>query len=255
MQSILFNAGKIITLAGLLFGLSSCATPLMSLPTVHSIPLMSDSGELKVSANIGTPSSNLDLTYAFTSHFLMNANYNSLTGGNMFELSGGYYTKMDDNDRFEILGGIGYGNENYNNSQSVVTYGWLFGDSSTYQTVFKTGYLSLFVQPEVGEVGKIGECGIAVRFSYLSYPGFFYDYSDVDYWTVQNEDISNHRNGDFSIEPTTYFAIGYKYIKIRAQLGFLIGTGPTKVYNNPAYYGVNASAGIQIRLFNKWRDN
>jgi len=240
---------KLIRCLILLLGaiiLQSCAQ-VLNLPVVHSIPMLSNKGEVVCSGNIGVTSFNFDGAYALTNHFYLGANYDEQNYPNlkMGELNGGYYnSKFPDNTWFACQAGADYGSNNGANSYSIY-------DQKQYWTCrFNTKIASVFVQPAIATVGKIGEVGFGIRCEYMSFPGFYYSE------TGPNSSIINGWNNQFFVEPLVYCAIGYKYVKFKVQLSF---GGPVTNSNNnymamypfQPYYGGNISIGLQIRLFNK----
>jgi len=230
--------------------LAFCAcTPKIYLPTPQCAPLFGKQGEVQASGEIGSPLLNLQGAYAATNHLFIVGDATSsptniqlvATRFNMLELGGGYYTSTDNDLRFELQGGAGYGNR-YGFGETY-TGGFLAPPRHTVYIV-NTDYNELYIQPAIGKSGDVFGFGFSSRFSYIAFPGFNYQ---VNYGY---EDKRGWDPGNFW-QPAAYCTVGFQNIYGIWQVGYSMPlTGPVLIYGNPVYSYLYFSAGLQVRLFN-----
>jgi len=238
---------KLIRCAILLLGvgsLQSCSSTLQ-IPVTHSIPMLGNQGDIECSINTAVSGLNFDAATALTNHYFVGCNFN-FASISMYELNGGYYSKISKNGRFELQGGFDYGNQSGGSSYDP-------NEGYPYWTcTFHTNFASVFAQPALASVGKVGEIGISARLEYMGFPGFYFESVENNPgFPPSSTEVTNSWNNQLFLEPVFYCALGFRGLKLKFQAGVSIPIGG---YGNSigvfqAYNYGNVSIGLQIRTF------
>lgn len=227
--------------------ISSCSTQMYVSNTVNA-PLLKEKGEVQVSVT----QSDLQAAVAVTDHIGLMANgfYKNYKSGNyqhngvLGELGIGYYKPLDDHFVFETFAGGGlahiYQQKEFNDLNNDVVLGKFNADA-----------MKIFLQPDFGYRSKIFEASISSRFSMVKYTSF----SSQNYPAQNLKDDyldNNNLTGPAFLfaEPALTCRVGYKYVKLQAQVGLTINlTG-----NNIKHADNFSSVGFIIDIA-KWYDN
>ena len=252
---------KLFPLVSIFLSLSSCA-PYIYTPKPQCAPFFGNRGEALASAETGTSSANFQGAYAATNHvfiagntsFSLPDNASNINFFRMLEFSGGYYTMLDSTNntfRFEIQGGYGFG---YRSGSGSVPSDWFFFIplGSNYYAM-NTHYNYTFVQPAISWLNKNFELGFSCRFTYMEFPGFYYELIASGHNGLSSIEVMNQWGPEYFLQPALYWAIGGKHIKFISQFGLslpLLTSGV--IYNNPAYFDFYSTFGFQVRLFNDY---
>jgi hypothetical protein len=183
------------------------------IPNSANAPLFEEKGTLLVSAFGGSNGYDAQLAYGITDHFAVMANgsYQSKEFDSnaidkyhkhMFaEFGGGYYTKMNDNGRFECFGGYGFG-------QSETAYDYTFFYHN--HDILKGTYQRFFVQTDLGLSSDfdVVTSGISLRGSYVNFFKF-----------ASETKVYNESMAQYYFEPAVFFRVGWKYVKLQFQFG------------------------------------
>ncbi|MBK6833649.1 MAG: hypothetical protein IPG89_04965 [Bacteroidetes bacterium] len=228
---ILFRQNKLVVkqknklfVCILTFALNAC-TPAY-IPNVINTPMLTNKGEIQAAVYTGTSNFDQQFAYAPTDHFglMLNGsfayNLNTASGykhmHKFVELGAGYYTKLENNGRFEVFGGFGGGNLKSKNISDL----W-------NETVNANSY-RIFIQPSIGASTQLFDGSLATRLVMVNiYQG-------------------SHTTTGYLIEPALTGKVGYKYVKAVAQLGLSIPAGNSVKF---AYQPFMFSLGIQAFLF------
>ena len=227
-----------------------------------NMPLSDTSKELKVGVNYGTDGAVIHTSYTpDTKHVLM-ANFvsdaNSAEGAvpHNFEgdIAAGYYYKLGarpdhQGGRFEVLGGLGYGNVN---TQASVSDQSPWGDPTTNQTI--TGQFGqAYVQADIGGVRGRFEYGFGLQAKYVYFSGNdhivqtqqnMYNLSEV------NDYINPFRTTSLFLQIGCQVAYLFPHFKIYSGIGFSSTSGmiyiPWAGYNTyvPFYINIGVAANI-----------
>lgn len=185
------------------------------IPNAVNVPLLSSQGQFQGSVCSGTSGYDVQASYSPVSNLGLMANgsfYSNTddsTGDyskrNFFEGGAGYYTAFGGAGRFETYGGYGQGTSTYRNSYE------LFGT----QEVIATGYYRrFFLQPSIGTATDFFDAALSMRTCY------------VNFYRIKSGDLSLDHNIDgIFIEPTITARLGYKHVKLLAQMGYSLPLG------------------------------
>ncbi len=250
---------KIRAVLAALISLQSCSPVIMNIPVTHSLPMLSNRGEIECSGNFGLTGLNVDGAYALTNHFFAGGNFNTYDHLKMYELNGGYYLKINQRNRFELQCGGDLGSQSGKGEYTTIDdYGNIY---SYAMYSFQTHYASMFIQPALAKIGRISEYGIALRFELMTFPGFYCETQEnfAATWMPPANTFINNWNNQLFVTPILFWTIGYKYVKIKLQ--YSIGGTVPNYNNNPLelisspfqpYQNGYVSIGLQVRLFHHW---
>ncbi len=215
--------------------------------------MLSNQGEIEGSANIGVTGLNVDGAYALTNHFFVGGNFNT-SGIKMYELNGGFYARTSPLGRIELQIGADLGSQSGNESYYTPD------DHFPYWTCsYHTNLNSIFFQPIMASIGKVGEIGFGFRFEYTSFPGFYFESQDFDGSpSGATSTIVNSWNNQLFSGAMLYWAIGNRHVRLKMQVEVRIPNYNSSSYlltPFQPYYSINCIIGLQIRLFNRWEEN
>jgi len=193
---------------------SSCHE-LEYIPNVLNTPLFSDKGEFQVASH-GSIGSEFEpqLSYSVTNHIglMLNGSFsNTVTvpdensvevtkeKHSFVELGTGYFSSLSPVQRFEIYGGIGYGD---------------FWRDDNYSTL-KVNCNRIFIQPALGMTSRYFDLSFASKFVLANYLDGSYETPGGGY--IGNIDFSGKSR--FSMQPAITTKIGINYVKVVLQLG------------------------------------
>ena len=225
-----------LSLAGIVL-LVSCSPEYI--PNMVNAPLLSNQGEVQISANTGTSVFDPQLAFAATENigFIANgsfANNTSDTTDNfhkhmLVELGIGYYDKLGTSGRYEIYGGYGFGEVK-----------GLFGSDGT---LFRDGadakFNRFFIQPAIGASTSFFDGSFATRVAFVN-------------MNLQEENIGRSDAYDVFIEPAITAKVGFKYVKFITQLGLSLPLNPDVLHYQHQFFIFNA--GIQLNLGRVYTD-
>jgi hypothetical protein len=192
-----------------------------------NMPLPFNPGETKINTYLSSLGYGVQASCAIDSHFviMVNANgqntqYNRWYGENddptlsttmsnfQGDIGGGYYKHLDTMVRFEILGGIGYANDDYYDVSPSIN-----GEYNS-TTVASGQFIHLLLQSDVGLVVKHVELAVGLRLSNLvaktNYNFRYYDPGS----SVQQNYFLNETGDALFLEPYLTFAWGFKNVKL-----------------------------------------
>lgn len=216
---------------------SGCAPVYVSNTT--NAPLFGEKGTLMVSALGGTNGYDLQFAHAPTKHFVVIANgsYQSKTADSnsikdyhnhyFGEVGGGYYTKLGERGRFEIIGGYGIG-------QSESGYDYNFFEP--YSKLVKGYYERYFIQADIGNTSgnNVMTSGVSIKGSYVN----FYKFASE---TI----VSKEAQSNFYFEPAVFFRVGWKYVKFQFEFAGSILASENPAFNNQPFL---ISAGLVFNI-------
>jgi hypothetical protein len=252
--------------------LNSCA---LYTPSAVNTPLFTEKGQLSANFSVAT-GENYQTAYALTDNFAIIANrfeYNiddkdlfwdpetsparlkndlNLRGvATMNEIGYGYYqsyNKIGNNPHykgvFELFGGYGKGVSSF-----LPNYFFKNSLGLNENVFFKHSYSThkIFIQPTFGLKHNIIELAFTPRFTNVFYGKPKSDLPD-SLWAVNGlNDI--HKKSYTYFEPTGTFRIGYKGIKLQAQLSrsFIIGNKNFDDFNTGASFNVGMIFGVGLK--------
>lgn len=204
--------------------INSCAPAYI--PNVVNVPLLSNQGEFQASLNTGVSGFDPQFAYAITDYLgvMLNGSFVSRTNDPLqnfhqhfaVESGAGYYTKIGNNGRFEVFGGLGYSRLKADYSNNL----WI---SRTDVNSYK-----FFIQPAIGATTDIFDGSFATRLVMInlfqnqkSYTGYF-------------------------IEPVLTAKVGYKFVKVLMQAGFSLPINSEELLFS--YQPFLLSIGIQAKI-------
>ena len=142
-----------------IFTICGCAT--VYVPNVVNTPLLSNKGELQVSANLGTSGFDPQFAYAITDNIglMLNGSFANRTSDStsdfhkhsFVETGVGYYTSVGENGRFETFGGLGFGKL----SAEL--------DNNLWKSYADVSTLRFFIQPTIGASSSIFDGSLSSR--------------------------------------------------------------------------------------------
>jgi hypothetical protein len=234
----------LLTLTAAACLISSCQSYYYA-PTMQHVPLFREAGELRAQAafsSAGAFGTEGQASYSLTNELAVMAGYTYFNGGanqmgtsfsrgSMAELAAGYYKPLGQNYSVEVFGGMGLGSgrNRYLNG----------GDTRLHMA-------KAFVQPNMGFRNAALELALSTRLSVLNYytldiQGYFdsTDESQLAY-------LSDHRTS-LMAEPAATLRLGWKAIKLQAQLGFAFNLTAPDLPINRGNANVGIVLGIQTR--------
>jgi len=228
--------------------MSSCNTTLY-VPNAVNAPLLKEKNEVKFS--IGP--NNFQAAYALSSNvgIIGNAFWDNYKAevtsggittetenkGNLFELGVGYFKPLSENIVFETYVGGGLGKIDFSNDNT--------------QKYYDVDATKFFVQPAIGYVSKIIDVAFTPRFSAVKYNSLNargYTQAELDEEYLNKGDVED-KTWMF-IEPAITARVGFKYVKLQAQIGFAskLTSGDLK------YESKFSSLGVSVNIA-KWYNN
>jgi len=261
---------KILALAVLSASLAGCS-PYMYIPNSVYMPLAGNKGEFKGNICYGTSGTGLQASYCVGEHILVMTNiseYNSVntetyTPGllnfpysyNNFcgDLGLGYFHRLGNHGRIELIAGAGYGSANSNLEGAPPGYSSIGFSGNLANYALNGNFIHLFAQPDIGLVYKNYEFGLGVRLSELNLNGKY----TIDQQTDSNKNFirpiyNTSLNGSaIIIQPALMVSLGLEKIKLNLDLGYsgkLSGPNIDAKYGS-VYQDFFVSAGVTVNLF------
>ncbi len=189
----------------------SCAPAYV--PNKVNAPLLTNKGELQVSANFGTSGFDPQLAYAVTDNIALMANGSFMNTTSdtssssdfyhkhtFFELGPGYYRNLRNGFKFETFTGIGFG-------KVSSEY-----DNNLWSNKTEVNITRFFLQPSFGYTSKVLDIGISARLVFVN--------------LVQ----SSINNAGILLEPVLTAKLGWDHIKITGQLGLAYPVNESKIH-------------------------
>ena len=213
----------------LIFIFEACAP--IYVPNVINAPLLSNKNELQASINTGTSGFDPQIAYAVTDNIgiMLNGSFKDSKSDSLEdyhkhqfgEIGIGYYKKLDENARFEVFTGFGYG--------KIKAY---------TEFAFLNDYVNLesyrfFIQPDIGITNKIIDASFSTRF--------------IVFNTINNN-INYNR---MFLEPALTFRVGYKYIKFSVQVGYSFALSSSIINYEPFIFSI----GLHAKLFRNYSNS
>ncbi len=210
--------------AAIVILLNSCAPAYV--PNVINTPLFSNKGEIQVSVHSGTSGVDPQFAYALMDNvgLMINgsfANRTSDTTDNyhkhkFIEIGPGYYDKIGTNGRYEVYGGVGYGELQANYENGL----W---PARTNVTCIR-----FFLQPAIGVTTDVFDGSFATRLVLLD---------------LRQE---SERNTGFFLEPVFTCKVGYRYVKGVFQFGlsFPFNSNTVDFTHQPLVFSVGLQADL-----------
>lgn len=234
-----------VLLSGIILLTMSCKT-ILYVPNAVNAPLLKEKNEIKA---YGSPN-NAQIAYAVSNHIgiMGNAYGNKFTSenttngvttkdankGNLFELGLGYFNPLSENLVFETYIGGGLGKIDF--------------DNQTQNKHYDVKATKFFVQPAIGYVHKFFDIAFTPRISAV-------EYNDLNVNGYTQDELNNEYLNKDDVEGKTWFfaepaitaRLGYKFVKIQAQFGFVskLASGDLK------YDSKFTNIGISLNLA-KW---
>ena len=232
----------IIFVVGIIIFLTSCDIIYMDVPNELNMPLAGNKGEFKGAAYYGNVNDaapvgliGVQVSYAIDSHFVVLVNsQNSLPNDTirhfLEEIGCGYFKKIGKHDRgrFELLSGIGYGE----------THAKAAADNYLNAT-----FSQIFVQPDIGIVGRSAEIGIGTRIRLLDANGSYMH--DGDNYTAVNYMAA-------FFDPSLMVSFGSEYVKLHGAIGKSLFIGGNQQLFNVhqdtfIYFGLTLNLGRKYK--------
>ncbi len=229
---ILFST---FTLGGLMV-LSSCAP--LYLPNSIYVPMVEEQGDINATASVGNNGYNLQAGIALTDYLLVMGGLAGANNGksgeeetnhSFWEFGLGYYTELDQNIRFNILAGYGWGN--------TLALQDPYADPSALTYQVSGEYSRVFLQPAICLVKKDFELSFISRFSYVDFPTI------ASGCGLQNITADNM----MFMEPVVNIIVGWRNVKFYAQTGFSLPYDNNKAFQHQAFI-IASGALINLKL-------
>ncbi len=240
----------------------SC-TPSLYVPPPLNMPLAGNKDEFKGNLFAYSNEFGIQASYAVDSHCVL---LTSLTGANgrtgtatldvttyystinnfLGDIGAGYFEKFDQNGRFEVLGGFGYGNANSHNVVLDPSANSLFGFAMDN---ISGNFMHGFGQCDIGLVKKNFEFGLGLRLSYLTPEANFQcvpignTYSPPEY----SDEIGGSA---LFLEPAIMISAGLEQVKLNLSIGYsskLFGADISRDYGS-IYQDLTIGFGISCNL-------
>jgi len=199
-----------ISLLLLAIALGSCAA--VYVPNVVNAPLLSESGDIQVTAAGGLNGYDAQGACAITNHIgiMVNGSFAHRTSDSsdnfhrhaFLEAGAGYYLPVAEVLRFEVFGGGGLGSV-AGISRSNVDSNLLFSNRDEVSG----NYYRLFLQPTFGVKTDVIDAAISMRTAYFN----AYD--------LRHNDMRNTAMTAVVVEPAFTLRGGYKHVMAHTQLG------------------------------------
>lgn len=200
------------------------------IPNSINTPMLSNKGELQLALNSGVSGFDPQVAYAFSDKFglMVNGSFDNQTNDStdnfhkhiFLEAGTGYYTKLGDQGRFEIFGGVGLGK-----TRGLSNGVW-------WVSTADANLVRFFIQPGIGFTSSFFDVGLATRFAAVN---------------LRQDTLVN--TGLF-IEPAITVKAGYKYVKLFLQLGVSFPINSDDI--DFAYQPLLISAGLHINLWKEY---
>lgn len=207
-------------IASVLLFISACSPAYV--PNVINTPMLSNQGEIQASVNTGFSGFDPQAAYALTDHIGIMASGSfadteSDTTDNFHkhrfaELGAGYYTKIQENGRFEVYTGYGSGKVNAEYQNEL------------WHTGTDVNYGRFFIQPGIGVGTEYFDGSLAARMVRV------------------NMEQDNEKVHAYFAEPAVTAKLGYRYVKAVIQFGLSIPFSEDVPFN---YSPFLLSVGIQ----------
>ena len=190
-------------------------------PNTVNAPLFSSQNEVQFAITTGTSGIDAQTGYAPTDHIgvILNGSYaNRSDSGNyhkhnFIEFGGGYYSRMGEHGRLELLGGYGMGNVDAHFKGVIFDY------------YTKTTIKRIFIQPSIGNVSDVFEIAFTPRLVFVH--------------VKSPLDTLNTYPTDPFLEPTLTLKVGWKYIKFVTQFGISLPLVKYTYYiNEPIMFSI-----------------
>jgi len=263
---------KIVFLAFILSTFAGCS-PYLYIPDSVYMPLAGNKGEFKGNLSYGTSGAGLQASYCVGDHILLMTNiseYNSMnnnayTPGLLSfpysyknfsgDLGAGYFHRIGDHGRVELIAGAGYGSSNSNLEGAPPGYSGIGYSGNLANYTVNGSFLHLFAQPDIGLVYGNYEFGLGVRLSGLNLNGKY----SIEQQTDSNKNFvravynTNLNGTTLIIQPALMVSLGLEKVKLNLGLGY---SGKLSGPNIDANYGTVyqnffVSAGVTVNLFRK----
>jgi hypothetical protein len=205
----------------------SCAPAYV--PNRVNAPLLTNKGEIQISASIGTSGFDPQIAYAVTNSIGLMANASVLDMSSdetsesdiyhshiFFEFGPGYYRNLNRGFKFETFTGIGFGRINGEYENSLWT--------SNVDVKSKR----YFLQPSFGYTSKLLDIGVSARLVVVSF------------------DQNSEKNTGVLVEPALTAKLGWDHIKIIGQIGLAYPLNESDI--NFAYQPGLVSLGLQANF-------
>ncbi|MFP4059408.1 MAG: hypothetical protein ACLFUC_02870 [Bacteroidales bacterium] len=175
------------------------------IPNMVNAPMLSNKGEVQVSANTGSSGFDPQLAFAATDHlgFIVNGSFRNDTRDSanyhkhsMVELGAGYFDKLGTSGRYELYGGYGFGN----------VEGYWGSDESIFNDAANARFNRFFLQPAIGASTSFFDGSFAARFAFVN-------------MNLQEGNVGRSAQYDAFIEPVITAKLGFKQVKFISQLG------------------------------------
>ena len=189
--------------------LASCDIIYMDVPNELNMPLAGNKGEFKGAVYYGGVDDiapvgliGVQISYAIDSHFVLlfnsqNSVRNDTVHHFLEEIGCGYFKKIGKKGRgrLELLSGIGYGETHVKAAK----------DNNLNAT-----FSQIFVQPDIGIVGRSGEIGIGTRIRLLDANGTYI-------YHIDNYNADNYMGVFF--DPSLMVSFGTENVKLHGAIG------------------------------------
>src|ERR1022692_4513145 len=214
------------------------------------MPLPAQRHDMKAGISIGHGGLALQASYALDSHLVLtsgtrwNFNADGYTYHNelLEDIGVGYYKKLGDNTRFEVIGGLGWSTTRFTSLYEVYD----LAGNSYYNAYYTGNILHAFTQFDWGFVHRKFALALGIRFSERDYTGVYEYYSDYNqpYIHIFNDNIYKSGIFDFYVEPGLTASFGSGKLKYNITLGFSFN-GSGFVFN-PGMSSSNPSLPIYL---------
>ena len=195
-------------------------------PNVINTPLISKAGEFNASIYTGTSGIDPQLSLGVTDHFgiMLNGSFASRTSDStddfhkhfFVEMAPCYYSVFEENGRFELYGGFGFGK-----IQAEF-------DNNLWISRSNVSYYRFFLQPSIGYASNYFDASLATRIVMVN---------------IQQE---SNRNTGFFFEPAGTIKVGMPSFKFVFQLGVSVPVNSDRIEFN--YQPFMFSVGLQGTL-------
>ena len=258
----LYRLFKFLPVAATLI-LCSC-NPQIYKPYTRASPLFQEKGEAEANLQFSAAGTGISAAYAPLEHLALIANasisdtrdsgtysgvhYNTPEKYNIFEIGGGYFSRIGNEGAFELLGGAGYGNREASSFYLDVN---LFSNSYTTLYFLRSDMANFFIQPGIGYIGEKFEFGFSIKMNYINYSNFYYEKRDVNNGSNMDDSVTTRWGPNAYLEPAFYLAFGSHNVKVFTQIGFSIPVfGQNMIYGDISNAYSYISLGITVHLRN-----
>lgn len=235
MKHILF-----VALAAFAFGCS----PRYYSPNTQNVPLLSEKGELNLSASGNANQFEFQGAYAVTDGFAIQANGGLFVPkdadngdggrGKFIEIGAGYFTPVAENFVFELYGLAGSGSVENDLRSRATTDPATTGKISA--NVFRYG-----IQPNFGFKSKYFTAAVSSRIVGLNYSNVE---GSLIYDGVNQQTYLRDNSSNFLIEPALTLRGGVDMVKLQLQIGHSFNLSNSNFRQDNTY----ATVGLNFRL-------